>query len=84
MTGKRLVQGCYAVAWAGVEPTAFELQGRTPLSHGVALACFGKTDRNILEIFSFVLGRRKHAASFVFLSNGLLALTCFVVLVRPN
>ena len=29
MTGKQLVQGCYAVAWAGVEPTTFELQGRT-------------------------------------------------------
>ena len=28
MTGKQLVQGCYAVAWAGVEPTTFELQGR--------------------------------------------------------
>ena len=29
MTGKQLVQGCYAVAWGGVEPTTFELQGRT-------------------------------------------------------
>ena len=29
MTGKQLVQGCYAVAWVGVEPTTFELQGRT-------------------------------------------------------
>ena len=30
MTGKQLVQqGCYAVAWVGIEPTTFELQGRT-------------------------------------------------------
>ena len=29
MTGKQLVQGCYAVAWVEVEPTTSELQGRT-------------------------------------------------------
>ena len=29
MTGKQLVQGRYAVAWVGVEPTTFELQGTT-------------------------------------------------------
>ena len=29
MTGKRLVQGCYAVTWVGVEPTTCESQGRT-------------------------------------------------------
>ena len=29
MTCKQLVQGCYAVAWEGVEPTTFELQCRT-------------------------------------------------------
>ena len=29
MTGKQLVQCCYAVAWVGVEPTTFELQDRT-------------------------------------------------------
>ena len=29
MTGKQLAQGCYAVAWLGVEPTTLELQGRT-------------------------------------------------------
>ena len=29
MTGKQIVQGCYAVAWVGVEPTTLDLQGRT-------------------------------------------------------
>ena len=29
MTGKQLVQGCYAVACVGVELKTFELQGRT-------------------------------------------------------
>ena len=29
VTGKQLIQGCYAVARVGVEPIAFELQGRT-------------------------------------------------------
>ena len=32
MTGKQPVQGCYAVAWVGVEPTTFELQGKPTLS----------------------------------------------------
>ena len=27
--GKHLVQGCYAVAWVGAEPTTCELQGKT-------------------------------------------------------
>ena len=29
MTGKQLVQGYYAVAWVGVEPTTFDMQGKT-------------------------------------------------------
>ena len=29
MAGKQLVQSCYAVVWAGFEPTTFELQGIT-------------------------------------------------------
>ena len=29
LTCKQLVQGCYAIVWMGVEPTTFELQGRT-------------------------------------------------------
>ena len=29
MTGKQHVQGCYTVAWLGVKPTTFELQGIT-------------------------------------------------------
>ena len=29
IAGKQLVQGCYAMAWEGVEPTTFGLQGRT-------------------------------------------------------
>ena len=29
MAGKQLVQGCYEVAWVGVEPSTFESQGRT-------------------------------------------------------
>ena len=29
MTGKQLVQGCYVVAWVGIEATTFKLLGRT-------------------------------------------------------
>ena len=29
MAGKQLVQGYFAVTWAGVEPAIFQLQGRT-------------------------------------------------------
>ena len=49
MTGKQLVQGCYAVTWVGVEPTTFELQGRSlsteprrPVNVGQAKRCTAK------------------------------------------
>ena len=58
MTGKQLVQGCYAVAWVEVEPTMLELQGRTlytePLSHGARCSHGALGWRRI--IFSSFLG----------------------------
>ena len=38
MSGKQLVQGFYAIAWVGVQPTTYMLQGRYyPLSHGALI-----------------------------------------------
>ena len=49
--GKQLVQGCYAAAWVGVEPTTFQLQGRALSTEPRLVTARGRTATICVHLF---------------------------------
>ena len=56
MTGKQLVQGCYAVATVGVEPTTTCKAELFPMSH--VLMIVNEEQKNQISIRDLVFARR--------------------------